>query len=67
LGQAADIAIIDAEKFLPTASYDRPAELSTGVDHLLVNGSVVIRDGQYQNQRAGVILRGKAAFEILCR
>jgi N-acyl-D-aspartate/D-glutamate deacylase len=67
LGQAADIAIIDAENFLPAASYDRPAELSTGIDHLLVNGSVVIRDGQYQERRAGMILRGKASFEILCR
>lgn len=67
LGQAADIAVIDAENFLPAASYDRPAELSTGIDHLLVNGSVVIRDGRYQERRAGIILRGKASFEILCR
>lgn len=67
LGQVADIAIIDAEIFLPAASYERPAELSTGIDHLLVNGSVVIRNGQYQSRRAGMILRGKASFEILCR
>ena len=58
-GQIADIAVIDAEHFLPAASYDRPTELSTGVDYLLVNGVIAIRDGEYQNQRAGLILRGK--------
>jgi N-acyl-D-amino-acid deacylase len=66
-GQIADITIIDAENFLPAASYDRPTELSTGIDYLLVNGSVVIRDGQYQERRAGLILRGRSSFEILCR
>ncbi len=66
-GQIADIAIIDAQNFLPAASYDRPTELSTGVDHLLVNGTIVIQGGQYQQRRAGLILRGKSSFEILCR
>jgi N-acyl-D-aspartate/D-glutamate deacylase len=58
-GQVADIAIIDAEHFVPEASYEHPTELSTGVDHLLVNGLIAIRDGEYQNTRAGLILRGK--------
>ena len=56
-GQIADIAIIDAQNFLPAASYDRPTELSTGVDHLLINGTIVIRDGEPQQKRAGLIVR----------
>jgi len=60
-GYAADIAIIDADKFAPIATYEQPAELSTGVEHLLVNGVHVISSGSSQNERAGLILKRNAS------
>lgn len=60
-GKIADIAVIDADRFLPNATYQQPTELSTGVDYLLVNGVVVIDGGRVLDKRAGLILRRDTA------
>lgn len=60
-GYAADIAVLDVDNFRPVATYELPAELSTGVEHLLVNGVLVIRHGRSQIERAGLILRRNAS------
>ncbi len=56
-GLAADIALIDPGQFIPRASYEHPTELATGVRYLLVNGVLVIDDGQASQTLAGEIIR----------
>lgn len=53
VGLAADIVIFDPKNFAPRASYQSPKELSSGVRHLIVNGTETITDGQYSGQLSG--------------
>ena len=55
-GRRADIAIIDLDNYLPVADFDRPTELSTGVNYLLVNGEPALRDGELSGALPGVVI-----------
>lgn len=56
-GYFADVVVIDPGRYRPVATYERPRELATGVEALLVNGTLVIADGKLQNTSAGRVLR----------
>lgn len=56
-GFFADIAVIDPDRFIAQADYDRPTELSTGVEYLLVNGAMVIAENNYNDSLPGRALR----------
>lgn len=56
VGYKADIAILDPELFAPNADYQNPAELSSGVSYLLVNGDLAIADKKAQSRLAGQVL-----------
>jgi N-acyl-D-amino-acid deacylase len=43
-GMAADLCVIGADGLAAHATYDRPRELATGVDYVLVNGVIVWPD-----------------------
>ena len=45
-GYAADVAVIDLDRYAPKADYLHPRELSEGIDQLFVNGKAVIKDGK---------------------
>ncbi|MEA1013933.1 N-acyl-D-amino-acid deacylase family protein [Sphingosinicella sp. LY1275] len=45
-GNYADIAVIDPARFTARATYEKPTELATGADFVLVNGALVVADGQ---------------------
>src|SRR5262249_61729436 len=45
-GMAADICVIGPAGLTAHATYDEPRELATGVDLVLVNGTVVWRHGR---------------------
>ena len=54
-GMAADLCVIGEAGLAARASYDRPRELATGVDHVFVNGVIVWPDrhavaGQFPGQ-----------------
>lgn len=55
----ADIVVFDPETFRDQATYDKPHQYATGVQHLFVNGSLTIHDGKYTGVRAGRVLRHK--------
>jgi N-acyl-D-aspartate/D-glutamate deacylase len=55
-GMVADITVFDPAVIIDRATYERPAELSTGIRHVLVNGRVALRDGQATGERAGAAL-----------
>jgi N-acyl-D-glutamate deacylase len=45
-GADADIVVFDPEIVVDRATYERPAQTSAGVRHVLVNGIPVVRDGE---------------------
>lgn len=52
-GMAADIVMFDPKRFAPRATYQRPRELSTGIEYLLVNGMPLIVVGKHTDQLPG--------------
>lgn len=55
-GAKADIAVFDPERFAETGTTFEPNQLATGVDHVLVNGTLTLRDGQLTGRRGGTVL-----------
>ena len=47
-GADADITVFDADKIIDHATFDHPAEASEGVRFVLVDGTVVVRNGKVQ-------------------
>ncbi len=56
VGAAADLVLIDAERVRDAATYDRPHAYPAGIPHVVVNGVVVVRDGEMTGARPGQIL-----------
>lgn len=46
VGAVADLTVFDAGRILDRATYERPAQFSDGIVHVLVSGTLVIRDGR---------------------
>jgi len=49
LSADADLTIFDPERVIDRSSFDEPAQYSEGIKHVLVNGRVVVKDGQLQS------------------
>nr|WP_083332603.1 amidohydrolase family protein [Hyphomonas sp. Mor2] len=56
-GYFADLVVFDPDTFGPVADFSNPAELSTGVQHLFVNGAHVIVEGELNTELPGRALR----------
>ncbi|MDX1515459.1 MAG: amidohydrolase family protein [Woeseiaceae bacterium] len=56
-GYAADIAIVDLQRFRARATYEEPTELSDGVRYLIIDGVIVIDDYQYTGRLPGKVLK----------
>jgi len=56
-GAYADVTIFDPATITDTATYQAPLQYSTGVQYVLVNGEVAVRDGKLTPARAGRFLR----------
>jgi N-acyl-D-aspartate/D-glutamate deacylase len=59
-GAFADIAIFDADRIIDHATYEDPHRFATGVDHVIINGVIVLADGSLQGTRPGRVLRRAA-------
>jgi N-acyl-D-aspartate/D-glutamate deacylase len=60
LGAAADVVVLDPAAITDNATYVDSCRPSSGVRHLLVNGTVVVRDGALQpDALPGRPLRGE--------
>jgi N-acyl-D-aspartate/D-glutamate deacylase len=46
VGADADIIVFDADQVRDTATFEKGLSLSAGIDHVLVNGVAVVRDGK---------------------
>ena len=56
-GFAADVIIFDSTTVADRATYEDPTRLAVGMRYVLVNGTVVIDDGEYTGALAGGALR----------
>jgi N-acyl-D-amino-acid deacylase len=58
-GFAADIVLFDPTKVAPTNSYEKPKSYPVGIPTVIVNGQVVLENGQYTSARPGKAILGK--------
>jgi dihydroorotase/N-acyl-D-amino-acid deacylase len=61
-GMAADLVVLDPATIADRATWDRPHQLSVGVQSVLVNGAEVWRDGAPTGALPGRALRGPGAM-----
>jgi N-acyl-D-amino-acid deacylase len=57
-GRYADIVVFDPAAIADRATYDDPHQLSTGVDHVFVNGVHTVSNGAHTGAKAGRVVRG---------
>jgi N-acyl-D-amino-acid deacylase len=58
-GYAADIVIFDFEKIIDKGDYTNPIQFPEGIKHVIVNGELVIKNGEDTGNRSGKVLRKK--------
>ncbi len=63
-GYYADVVVFDPQTFGPVADFSTPSELSTGVQHLFVNGHRAIADGSLNQNLQGRALKRGACADI---
>ena len=64
LGMGADIAVFDADKIQDAATFAEPMRYAEGIDYLLVNGTLVIDDGELTNALPGKVLRNQGVYSV---
>jgi N-acyl-D-amino-acid deacylase len=57
-GYFADVVVFDPERIQDHATYDEPHQYATGVQHVAVNGTLVLRDGEHTGALTGRVVRG---------
>lgn len=56
-GYYADLLLFQPDSVLDVATYTEPNLLSTGIDYIVLNGELVVKEGMYQGQFAGQVVR----------
>ncbi len=57
-GYFADVVVFDPKTFRDTATYDKPHQYAAGLNWVLVNGHVAVKDGKYvEGELGGRVLR----------
>jgi len=57
-GYYADVVVFDPAKVQDHATFEKPQQFSTGVVHVFVNGTLVLKDGQHTGATPGRVVRG---------
>ncbi|EKE20058.1 MAG: hypothetical protein ACD_8C00057G0009 [uncultured bacterium] len=61
-GNHGDVVIFDPNKIIDSATIENPYQYSHGIDWVLVNGQVVVKNGLMTQTRAGEVIRKKSSF-----
>lgn len=56
-GMKADITVFNADTVIDNATFDKPHQYPTGIDYVVVNGTVVLDQGQHTGARPGRAIR----------
>jgi len=57
-GMFADVVVFDAQTIADRATFENPHQLSVGVQHVFVNGTQVLKDGEHTGAKPGRALWG---------
>ena len=57
VGARADLVVFDPRRVIDVATYDDPHRYPTGIEHVVVSGRFVIRDGEHTGNLPGRVLR----------
>ncbi len=57
-GYYADIVIFDPETIIDHATYEKPQQYASGMLHVFVNGTQVLKDGEHTGAKPGRVVRG---------
>lgn len=52
----ADIVVLNHEEVADTATFENPFSSPRGIEHVFVNGTPVVRDGNYTGETPGIVL-----------
>ena len=63
-GYFADVAIFDPASIADRATFEKPHQYATGMKHVLVNGQVVLKDGEHTGATPGRALKGPGATRL---
>ena len=61
-GAWADVTIFNLDSLADVATYEEPTEYARGIEWVLVNGKVVIADGEHTGEKPGRILYGPGCW-----
>lgn len=53
VGMYADLCLFHPSKIVDTATFSRPSQYPKGISHVIVNGHIVIRDGEHTGELPG--------------
>jgi N-acyl-D-aspartate/D-glutamate deacylase len=53
-----DVVVFDPETIADRATFEQPHQYAVGVTHVLVNGVLVLKDGEHTGAKPGRALRG---------
>jgi len=57
-GYYADVVVFDPETIIDHATFEKPHQYATGMLHVFVNGTQVLKDGEHTGAKPGRIVRG---------
>jgi N-acyl-D-amino-acid deacylase len=57
-GNYADIVMFDADKIQDHATFEKPMQYATGMVYVLVNGVMVLSQGEHTGATPGRVVRG---------
>ncbi|RPD93234.1 D-aminoacylase [Aureibaculum marinum] len=58
VGNYADIAIFDFDKVKDKSTFEKPHQYATGMVHVFVNGTPVLKDGEHTGEKPGRVVKG---------
>ena len=61
IGMFADVVVFDPQEISDRATFEKPHQFSTGVKHVFVNGTQVLKNGEHTNAKPGRALKGPGA------
>ncbi len=59
-GYFADVVVFDPTTIGDRGTYEAPKQFAVGVSHVVVNGAIVLSDGEPTGAKAGKVVRGRA-------
>ncbi|MGZ0166332.1 MAG: N-acyl-D-amino-acid deacylase family protein [Planctomycetales bacterium] len=57
VGMAADVTVFNPETVIDQATYTEPFQYNVGIQHVIVNGQLVLKDNEHTGKRPGRALR----------